>query len=57
MRELSMDDIYFQYPAVDDMDRGELESFISEVDLDIDPEDYPNTRKLRKAVLELLGLE
>jgi DNA primase catalytic subunit len=52
-----MDDIYFQYPAVDDMDRGELESFISEVDLDIDPDDYPNTRKLRKAVLELLGLD
>ncbi len=52
-----MDDIYFQYPAVEDMDRGELENFISEVDLDIDPEDYPNTKKLRQAVLELLGLD
>jgi hypothetical protein len=52
-----MDDIYLKYPPVEDMDRGELEDFIKELDLEINPEDYKNTKKLRDAVCELLGLD
>ena len=52
-----MDDMYLKYPPAEDMDRGELEDFIEELDLDIDPEDYRSTKKLRNAVRDLLGLE
>jgi hypothetical protein len=50
------DDAYLQYPPVEDMDRGELEDFIEDFDLDIETSDYRSTIKLRRAVMELLGL-
>ena len=52
-----MDDIYLKYPPIEDMDRGELEDFIEELDLDINPEDYKSTKKLRNALCDLLGLD
>jgi hypothetical protein len=54
---LQMDDIFLQYPVVEDMDRGELEDFIEDLDLDIDPLKYKSVKKLRNAVLDLLGLD
>jgi hypothetical protein len=50
-----MEDIFLQYPLVEDMSRRELEDFIDELDLDIEPSDYRTIRKLRVAVLETLG--
>lgn len=52
-----MDDVYLLYPAVEDMDRRELETFITELDLGIAPSDYKNTEELRMAVLEGLGMD
>jgi hypothetical protein len=51
-----MDDMYLKYPPVEDMDRREIEDFIKELDLDINPEDYKDTKKLRDAISDLIGL-
>jgi hypothetical protein len=51
-----MDDMYLKYPPVEDMDRGEIEDFIKDLDLNINPQDYKDTKKLRDAVCDLVGL-
>jgi hypothetical protein len=51
-----MEDVFLLYPPVDDMGRRELEDFIDDLDLDLDPSDYRSLKKLRLAVLEMLGL-
>jgi hypothetical protein len=51
-----LQDIYLSYPSVEDMDRDELERFIDDLDLEIDPSEYDNTKSLRKAIMDLLGM-
>jgi len=54
--KFDLQDIYLHYPSVEDMDRGELERFIDDLDLEIEPSEYDDTKSLRKAVMELLGM-
>lgn len=41
---------------IDDLDREALEELIADEDLDIEPEDFPATSKLRKEVKKALGV-
>ena len=48
---------YWTRDEIMEMAKKELRELIEDEDLDIDEEDFPTTKKLRKAVIEELGID
>lgn len=54
--EKEEEESFWTKEEIEEMDRDDLTTLIEDEDLDVDPDDFPKTKALRKAVIKALEL-